>query len=95
MGGQKDNFVFLGVLPHMIHFWNPWDQRSTQEVFQEVFDTIKVIRKVENDQKLGFWIIISILIGIVFIVAYNMWRAGGPSGPYSSEGPTVQILKEE
>ena len=51
MGGQKDNFVFLGVLPHMIHFWNPWDQRSTQEVFQEVFDTIMMIRKVENDKK--------------------------------------------
>ena len=76
MGGQKDNFVFLGVLPHMIHFWNPWDQRSTQEVFQEVFDTIRMIKKVENDQKLGFWMLISILIGIVFIVAHNMISFG-------------------
>ena len=40
------------------------------------FDTIRMIRKVENDKKLGFWIIISILIGIVFIVAHNMISFG-------------------
>ena len=82
MGGHEDNFVFLTSQPYMIYFWNPWDQGSTQEVFSSYFDTIRMIRKVKNDQKLGFWMIISILIGIVLIVTHNMydkfWESLGP-----------------
>ena len=46
---------FLIVNRHMIHFWNPWDDGHTQEVFPGYLNTIRMIKMVNNIQKLEFW----------------------------------------
>ena len=39
----------------MIPFWNPWDHGSAQELFPGFLVIIKMIRKVQNVQKLAIW----------------------------------------
>ena len=56
---------FVIVTPHMIHFWNPWDQGNVQEVFIGYLVIIRMIRKVQNVQKLGIWRIWGIYMGIL------------------------------
>jgi len=56
---------FTIATPHMILFWNPWDHGSTQEVFSGILVTIRIIRKVNNIQKLGIWRILAVLMWIL------------------------------
>ena len=54
--------MFFSLNLNMTLFWNPWDQGSTQEVFLGFLYTIRIIRKVKNVQKLGFWRVFGVLI---------------------------------
>ena len=58
---------FVNETHTMIHFWNPWDQSHTQDTISESLETILRIRKVMNVQKLGFWRILSVLMGILLM----------------------------
>ena len=49
-----------------------------EEYLGSVFYTIRKIREVNNDQRLGFWMIISILIEIISIVTRIMISIGNP-----------------
>ena len=59
------DWVFVIVTILVIPFWNPWDQGSTLEVIPGFLVTIRMIRNVKNVQKVGFWRILGILMGIL------------------------------
>ena len=50
------------VTPYMTPFWNLWDHGSNQKIFPGFLDTIRMIRKVKNVQKLVFWRILGVLM---------------------------------
>ena len=56
LGHLYGNFVL--VTPHKIPFWNPWHHGSTQKVFP-AFLVIRMIKKVQNVQKIGDFVIVT------------------------------------
>ena len=55
---------FFNKTHTMTPFWNPWDLSHTPDMIPESLGTILRIRKVKNVQKLGFWWILGVLMGI-------------------------------
>ena len=59
--------VFVTVTQYMIHFWNPWDIGSTDEVFLDFLVTIRMIRMLQNGQKMVIWRILDVLMGFLLL----------------------------
>ena len=56
---------FVIATSYMIPFWNPWDIVSNLEGCRGLLVTIRNIRKVKKAQKMWFWRILGVLIGIL------------------------------
>ena len=48
MGGHEDIFVLATKSLHIIHFWNPQDQRNQKKWFLRFFVTIRMIGEVKK-----------------------------------------------
>ena len=66
------NGVFVTVTHHKVSFWIPWNRGNAQEVFLEFLVTIRMIRMVENSQKMMIWMILDVWMGCFVIDPQHM-----------------------